>query len=472
MSATYRITNGTRILRPNADVSLEPGQIDIKDNHQIATALEIRFAAKVAATNAYGGGALNVAKKAALLKGIRCAFSYGGSDEKARTEPLQDVTLEELQRMQEQLLEKLLYGYADSTEGLDKVLVANTTNTVKWRSLVPFSCEMFEPTVYLGCGRSQLLTARLALSMGADALNAADNTLSVTEIAIETWAVLKQVNGDQISPVPHLRKKTEPGKLGMGFGDGLPLRLEDTNAPLASTAITQITVKVGDEVIVAPPATPRDIHDAFVESPDVGATELSDEYRTPLYEIPDMLIGKARTGPITVEMRTQDVEALKLAYVYLPVPNEENVLRDVRAAAMADPQKAGDVILATSAVELDGYACEARHRPFLPFRVFRQGETQFDMYPGLKCVYAGEPEVYIPDGFLERAAKFYLSSMLENAGQGNQGAMRDTVRSVAVQVPGTIISGRGFAGGRSAIYAEVERQILERVALLVQAARA
>jgi hypothetical protein len=360
-------------------------------------------------------------------------------------------------------------GYADATDGLTKPPVASTTTTHAFRVLVPFDVEFLEPGSIYGLGASQFNTLRLTVRMGADPLTAAVATLSITEIVIEFWAQTKQTNGDMVSPLPHLRKKTEPGKLGAGFGDGMPLVLEDINNPLASTDIGEVTVKVGEEVIVKPPATPEDINDVFLDDPNVGDIEDTSEYATPLYRMGDTQIKAAKTGPIHVEQRTQD-EDLSLRYVYFPAPTEAQIKRDVRAAALK--RQPGNTVLAVNAAAVDGLQVESRHLPFLPFKLFEGTERQAEQFAGLRCVYGGDPEVFIPDYLLDAAASRYITAAAENGGAGNNGVMLDTIRSVADMVPGGTVNGRGYSGGVTSIYAEVEQKILARVHALIAAATA
>jgi hypothetical protein len=427
---------------------------------QACTAIEVRCSMKVQATAGYTTAALTSAKIDALLKGIAFDFSCGGDDDKSRLEPFQNVNFWELARLQESLLEKLVQGASDSTAGLTKPVASNTITTLAWKMLIPFDVEVVEPGVIYGMGASQLASGRLTVRMGADPLTAVDTTLSVLEIALEFWPVLKQTNGDQVSPLIFWRKKTDPGKLGMSFPDGCYIQAFDLNRPLATTLIDMVTVKVGDETVCAPPGTPKDIDAAYLELPDVRSTEDLSEYWTTLYRIGDTLLGKLRTGPFSVEQREQK-ENLNVGVAFFPVLGEAAILRDIQAAALR--RRPGERILAVMAPALDNVTVESRHLPFAPYRIFEGGERQAEQYAGLSCEYGATPEVFIPEGLLDRVAARYLDALRENDGAGNEGVMLDTIRSVADMVPGSCISGRGYKGGRSAIYAEVERKIMERV---------
>lgn len=464
---TYRLPNSVQVLVPNSDKNWGKAEFKI-DADQAVVALEVRCTARITAAGGYGGGAISTTNRDALLNGIFVDLSTGGADGEPRTEALQNVSLKKLMRMQEQLLERELYGYGDATTGLAKPPVAGTTTTHVWRSLIPFDVEFIEPGSLYGMGPSQFNTLQMQIRMGADPLTAAVATLSITDITIELWARVKQTNGDQVMPLIHLREKTDPGKLGIAFGDCMPLVLEDTNNPLATTDIAEVTVKIGDEVVTKPPATPADINEQFLDNPNVGDVEDTSEYSTDLYRNADTQIGKMRTGPISVEQRVQN-EDLQLRLTFFPVMGPDTIFRDIRAAALL--RRPGSAILAVSNAALQTLNVESRHLPFLPYTMFEAGERQAEQYAGLRCVYGGQPEVYIPPYLLDAAAVRYINAAAENNGAGNNGVMLDTIRSVADMVPGSVISGRGYKGGVSPVYAEVERQVLARVQQMIEQAQ-
>ena len=463
---TFRLPNGSKVLTLNDDKSIGEQECIIPAD-QAVVAVEIRCAMKIAAAAGYGGGAISATNRQKIFEGIFVDASTGGMLDEARTEFLQNASFYEIARMQEQLLEKAVKGYDDATSGLTKPPVAETTTTHNFRVLVPFDVEFLEPGSIYGLGPSQFNTLRLTVRLGSDPLTAVVATLGITQIALEFWAITKQVNGDQVSPIPHLRKKNETGKLGFGFSDGMPLVLEDTNNPLASTDIEEVTVKVGDEVLVKPPATPDTISELYLANPNVGSIEDTSEHATPLFRMPDTQIKEAKTGPISVEQRVQN-EDLQLRLVYFPAPTVAQYTRDVKSAALK--RQPGQFILAVNKAAVDQMAVESRHLPFLPFKIFEGSERQAEQYAGLRCVHGGEPEVYIPPYLLDAAAARYINAASENNGAGNNAVMLDTIRSVADMVPGATVNGRGYSGGSTATYKEVERQILTRVQGMLAAA--
>lgn len=137
---------------------------------------------------------------------------------------------------------------------------------------------------------------------------------------------------DQFSHLPFYREVNRSA-LDVEGPDGTTLAFYDDNAPAATTAITNHSIKVGETELVRQ-VTPTLVREQYAKNIDAGGSNI-DDTNTPLY-MADPFDDERDlpAGPISFKMVAQDVATVMGRFIYWPTISEQDAHALVKAAAM------------------------------------------------------------------------------------------------------------------------------------------
>ena len=451
-----RISGGAKEFTPRNGAVWNMGELSLPSG-QVIDYAELRVEIDVTATGAIVGG-LTDDEKQTLFDGFRTDFSTGPKAESMRFKPISDVTFTELRRMLQKMDERLVDGLTDAVSGLDTDL-ADGANTLAWKSIIPLGdAQMISETDIWGMGAGQIASTKLAVRLPD--LTSINGSLRIDKIRVDVWAsvrpLLPKSAADKWADPPVHRKSDETKKLDASFEAAAWVSCFDTNEPLATNNFDAITVTIGDEKVWEDPATPSDVNTEYVKHPDVGAIEdLSDE-TTDLYDVPLTDLNKLRIGPLNVHQRTAQVDYRTVAYGFV-IQSEYAVQANVALAAARFAKGTKVKAVTIGAVERE-LGLHPQHLAVTGFLLFPEGSKEYQLYAGWVCASGSNPVLDIPPNIIHGKALIWAAGMMATGQLSELGRAqaKQVVEDIAYQVPGAVISYKGFDGAHSQTYRDIE----------------
>jgi hypothetical protein len=419
---------------------LERGRLNL-DKGKAMRGIRLKATFPVVKSDA-GTTTLSSAMKLALLNALIISVRYGRN---LRRAPLNNVLGGMIRFLARYLLGTEVEGYSDATYGFGKTIAASSTTNVTVYLVIPtgwFWQLMLGglPAGFFGVGRSQAKTLQLDVRRQAsDPLTPLGATLSVGTVTIDVMPDVVSCKGDRWTVLPELVDTTVTD-IEKTFDDGLPLLLVEKTAVHASSTFTELEVSIDEEPIHAQ-VTPQDVLTEWNDQPKglvSSEYDISDTYTLLYWVAVDKKMKDLPSGQLKFRQPRKDLASMSLAYLFVPVVRESELREEVEDVASVIRKK---TVRGVSSAQLSPGIFESRQQFAAPFVHFDEDDSEFERYPGLVAVPGGKADVYIPNSILASAR----SAVAQAKGNGEQLKAAQIAQQVALAVPGSVQSGRGFS---------------------------
>lgn len=410
-----------------------------------------------------GTTTLAAADKRTLLGRFNLDLRYGHRQQR---NPYPNVDAERVRREQLGQMDQEVFWYSDTSIGLGKTIAASTDTTMKFGLVIPLGGRSRDPKKphYRGMGPSQVQTLQLQISQSSSAAAVTGTTVTLkaaTNTTVTLIPICCPEKFDRWSYVPELKERSEPN-FEATLEDGMWLRVTENTAALASSALTDIDIKIGDHVICEQ-ADPDDMYAAFDAENDAFGSTNSDlsGLETPLYQVPNNVPeDQIPTGPFNFRNQRQEITSnYKFRGVVIPVVSAEEVAADVEHVAK-NIRKKSLVAISVPALERRAHALPTRLAPFQPFALVDFNDSEASSFAGLaaSATEGTRAEPSIPK-VLREAAQAKVAAY-KAAGGVEAKAQDDVAKEIARQIPGAFASGAGARGQRTTLNYERIRSTL------------
>jgi hypothetical protein len=410
----------------------------------------VRLIMRVLLANASGGSVtLTDTQRQDFLNGYRLTLSYGRNN---RRKPYNAMRLPRLQRIARYMLGSEWEGYGNTTTGLGRALANGATHEVKLHVVVPtgYFWQLGQHGKFLGVGRTQARTMQLFIERTADTLPAGLTVSGAVTFEVVPDEVVRPVP-DTWWYLPEWVEQDETDKVAK-VQAGLPLYLAERSATLTASLITDMAMRFDEDVdelhrgVSALEAYSQAIYDL----PNVPADADLADRETPLYYVPPGTeLRELVAGRLRFEQVTKTLSTAALGLLYVPVPGDAELREDVQDAAGKNGRN--KTLKAVSAAAALGLEIPEHLYPFLPFYLYDQDDKEFERFPGLLSDGSGPADVFLPQSVLARAR----AALDQYSLTGEAKQAEDTVRAVALAVPGAVQDTRGFSRRGSDILNQV-----------------
>ncbi|QRN92840.1 hypothetical protein JRI60_26895 [Archangium violaceum] len=442
---------------PNTSDMLARGKLDLDENRLMQG---IRCKVTFPIQNTSGGAiTLSDTQKQSLLDGFRVKLSYGKSN---RRIPYNLLSLTRMQRIARLLLGSEWEGYTNSSTGLARSLTNGTTTQCVLWVVIPtgYLWNDRDFVRFFGVGRYQAKTMQLEWKRGTDSLpsGCAFNGNITVEVFPDDFSCAKYHN--RFTYLPEWQEVDEIDKVAR-LPRGLPLYLSEDSAVQLSTVLSNIEVRIGEDVLY----TDMSAIDGMIQKLDVpnapGESYLNDR-ETPLYWplTPDVRIKDLPAGEPRLRQITKTLGTAKFRGLIMPIPGEDEVREDIQD--VAGKTIANKTLRAVNLARVLGLQDYPDHlHAYAPMVFFDQTEPEFEQYAGLvsdagRLFETGEAaSVFIPASLLERARGAYAQYRANGEAQSAEGV----AQQLALQLPGAVQDVRGFASRGSRTLDDVRKTI-------------
>lgn len=330
-------------------------------------------------------------------------------------------------------------GYTDSSTGLGQSIGSSTDVVLYPR--IPFAA-FWQQKELAGLWRVGALQARRII---IDVRRLAPTLPSGFSLSGNVYLDIipdeSPARYEYYSPLPRYYEFEETSRLATTLPNGWTVLLADRNAVHASTSFTAVKLTM-DALTLYENCTLAEVITRYNDAIEYFPAEASvaDEL-TLLYAIPPgVQLKDLPTGKPQFEQLVQAVTTMRFAWWGYDVMTESQVSAEVQQLA----NDAGCRINAVNAAAVHRLDVPKGLRAFMPWVVFREGEKEFDQYPGLVAAPGGGAVVpYVPPTVAANAR----SVMASQKNAGHHTAAEDTLHQVALALPGAVQSPRGLKQG-------------------------
>lgn len=432
---------------PSQDKLIQ-GQIEIPQNRKL---MGLRLIVTAGIANATGGAlasGLSAARKYAMLNCFEFNVAWGKA---RRFKVFQTVGGDRIRREQRFAYGSELEGWANATDGLERAMNNGVTTTVRFTLVIPLG-KMWRLSKRMqrlfGMGKTQAGTLEVEVRRVSNTIDTnltVDSTVPVT-IAVEPH--LEACNGDFVGLVPEYRQ-LELAKDSIDFDvDGMPLRLSERSYAADSSTLTNVTVKIDDDV-VCDQRPARSMTELYRDDPLETTTSFLADLETVLYQ---PQIGsdfeEVNTGVMKFAQNGGRVIATPLLSLLVCPYYPESVIREEIEHQASQKQKA---VLASSADVWAGMNAPKRHQGLPVWHLHETDAREYRSRPGLAAAVGGKAQLYVPP-VVQNAAR---SARARFASDGDTKGAANVTAELAAIVPGAVPGGRGFSKGDSALFREV-----------------
>lgn len=434
---------------PNTDDTVEVGRFRVGLN-KMMQAIRCKMTIKVHNANA-GTKTLSAALKLALLAAITADLKYGAT---LARKPYKTLGFDVLRKLQRDCFNKDVNGYSDTTSGLGKTLIAAGDTTLTIYPLIPTGAWYKDRARrrFWGVGRSQAKSMQLTIKrLAGDPLTPIDPDLSLTgNITIDIIPLEATTKGDRWSYFYEYDERSIQDKEAT-FIDGLPLLAEERTATQANTTISEILVKVGDEV-VAQQVSPADYVTDYTDAE--GLVENLTDTNTLMYATkPGDELSNLPSGPLLISEPKQELNPFKVSSFIVPVPSETEIKADVEWVAT---QRKETVKAVSSYVTEGGKKLPTRLQFACPMVFFAEAESEYERYAGWVASPEGKAGAFMPHTALKTAKGIVADA----AAHGEKKKAEHVVNEAALAIPGVVQSGHGgLASTPSEAFQKLKQQI-------------
>lgn len=334
-------------------------------------------------------------------------------------------------------------GMTDSSTGLGQSIGSSTAVTFYPR--IPFSAFWQEPA-FADLWRIGSLQARRVI------FDVRRNTVSLPSGFSISGSVYLDIIPDESpsryelwSPVPRYYEFEEASRVALTIPTGLTFLLAERTAVHASTSLTTVKLNI-DGLTLYENVTPGEIITRYNDTTSYFPAEANiTDRRTLLYAIaPGTYLRELPTGKPRFEQQVQSLSTMKLAWWGLELLDESQTNAEVQALA----DDAGTRIKAVSIAAVMGLQLPKNIVGFLPWCIFREGEKEFEQYPGRIASPNGSVvEVVVPHSLASTVKGFAA----HRESLGEYAAAEEAYHQVTLAVPGAVQSPRGLRGGSSVL---------------------
>jgi hypothetical protein len=399
--------------------------------------------------NASGGNiTLSDTQKQSFLATPKLTLSYGKA---GRRRPYNDITLNKLQRISRVYVGQDWEGYTGSTSGLGQVLTNGATTSCTLWVFIPTSRAWHSAMMrkVFGVGRTQAKTMALEFKRGNSDGLPAGVTIS-GGITVDIIPLTVSAPFDRWLYLPEYIEIDETSKVAK-LPAGLAEYVAEITAAGASTALTDVTAKVDDEVLYEKFNVYSWYTATVLTVPNIPSEADPSDRETILHwHRPEMDWTDLPTGVFSLEQNTKTLPTAQLRALIAPIPTDDEIREDVQECAGARGRNKPLKAVSIGAV-LDIPNLKAKHYPYLPFCLFDADDKEFQQYPGMVSTGAERAEPFIPESVKERA----MSLIADYLAKGERAMAEDVKRKTALAIPGAVQDVRGFARNGSPVYAQV-----------------
>lgn len=395
-----------------------------------------------------GALAMTDAQRQALLELLILSMTYGKN---GAFQPFQAQPWTRIQREARRCYGTELEGYSDSTDGLATSIAAGATDILVLWMLIPTGRLWFAGHARqddLAMGRSQAATVELEVRRARQDVIAAglfqlDGAITIDVIPHEVSA-----KGDRFCPIPAYIDVDESNKRAV-LPDGLPLAIVERSAVHASSALTNLSLKIDGEVI-HDQVSPGELITEFNDVPNLPAEASTADRETLLYAIPPgRRFDELPTGSPAIVQNVKDLPTIKLGYLFVPIYPQAQIEDEIDNAATSLRRKP---IRAVSLADVDGHPTPHRMRFASGFQLFDQDDREFEQFAGYVAQPGRKGDFTAPPTVLRRAKAMFD----EHKANGEEKSASYVAKQLAVSAPGAVQSGRGFRAALSTVLGRVD----------------
>ncbi|MFE8599828.1 hypothetical protein [Archangium violaceum] len=430
---------------------LEKGKLIIEKGRVMQA---IRCLMTVSIANASGTSrAWTDAEKQTFLDGYSLKLSYGRN---GRRKPYNMLTFTRMQKIARFLLGSEWEGYNNSVYGLSKTLTNSAATAVQFYVTIPTG-RLWQLGVLrrlFGVGRTQAKTMQLEVFRKTDALPSGFTVSGNVTLDIIPDDYSKK-GPEQWTYLPEWHEVDETDKKAFLPSGGVLLAVE-RSTPLASTTLTDVAVRVGQEEQYTNMSA-VEAYTQFLDLPNVPAEADISDRETVLYQVTsDMQLRDWLSGRFELEQITKTLGTTRLGGLIIPIPEDQEIREDVQDAAGKNGRnKTLKAINAATVYSLeDGQLPHSLH-PYMPMVLVDTDDKEFQRYPGMVSEDGRPAEVFVPDTVLASARAAYAAFMANR--EEKNGA--DVVKQLALAVPGCVQDVYGLSRTGSLVLTAVSRLV-------------
>lgn len=387
-------------------------------------------------SNASGSAVtLSKAQKIALLASFELTFASGKD---GKDKPYEAIALDRMRDAARAILHREVEGFDDASTGLAQEIANSGSETVTYRVLVPTGAiQAVKQWRRRGMGRTQVESVTMQIRRGTLTLPTGVTSGDVTCRIVPVEASCK---GDKRIVVAPLIESAVASRRLM-LEDGLPLAVWETSAAHASTALTEVTTHVDDEVMLEQTA-PGDYLSAVQGDPNLPTDADVSDRVTVLYSLPGEIDAHdVPTGRFKFYDGQNDLNSsISYVAIVLPYRELEKIQAELRYAASHERDKE---LRAVATHVLEDPEAPSRIAPHYGYTLFDAQDDEYDRYPGTWAVPNAEPMPYVPQHILEPLQASVESLEKKNAKR----AAQELLNRTSLMVPGAVQSGRGIGKG-------------------------
>ena len=339
--------------------------------------------------------------------------------------------------------------YADTVTGLANEVANGATESCAVYQGVPLGRMWMLPEkdrMVFGMGRSQAATLEVTVRRISNVIAAG---LAISgDVTLDVFPVLESCKGDRWGIVPEYREhdRTEDE---VELEESLPLRIsERTAATHAASALTRVSVRIDDEVILDQ-MNPQDSIVPYNDVPNVPAAASLTDRETILYRLqPGDQMERLPTGRPLIRQDTKDLATIKLAYLRVPIYGSDKLNAEMEGVTETTRKKE---LKGVSQSAFDGVKLPQRLKPFEGFVLVDRDDREYEQLPGIRVLPGQRASLHIPAS-IEAAAKSQFNA---HKAAGEPKSAENVAKQLAAMVPGAVPSGRGFNNGSSGLLARV-----------------
>lgn len=366
-------------------------------------------------------------------------FSYGknGMFQRLAAQDFKRVRLQ-----QKKFYGSEMGGFDDASTGLAKSIAAGATSSLVFFPIIPTGHNFRFPG--RGMGRTQSRTVQLKLKQLGTTIVAATFLIN-GNVTVEVMPDANSCKGDPWCNVPEFVEQTVTDQKAT-LPEGLPLCLTEKTAVHASTALTEIRVKIDAEEIHDLVSPAEALEEMINDSASHPAAALISDEETILYDLP--IEARKRdlpSGELTFVRKVSELATAALAFDYVAIPSESDVAAIVEICAEVRKK----TVKAVNRAEAEGDEMPDRLRAFEDLLIVDVDDAEYDRMPGVAVAPGGKAQLHVPESVKARAK----AAIAFHQSNGEAVAAAAITKRVVAATPSGAQSGRGVKG--SGIFARL-----------------
>jgi hypothetical protein len=440
-------TNGRSIAK------IDPGQF-LLDDGVAAKAITLKTVFSLA--NATGGPVtLNEAQKLLVLDSFQINLKWGSP--KMPQQMFNSVGCRKMREIARTLQGTELQGFENTVDGMQQAMADGTTTELILYQRIPlgYFWRFIEPA-FLAFGKTQMASLALEVKKIDSVAILANITFDgPVEIAVMPDEVHTEGGADPVSP-GIVYDESDGVKITESLPEGMPIQVTERSAAHTSSALTDVTVKVGN-LIVHEQVSPEEL---ITESTDVvnyPADASTVDEVTHLYNLnaqgASLDPAKVPTGEVSVKQNKKDLATIKLSQLRIPVLGRE-VMEDFVDYATKTIIKGKRKLVSSNLAWRLGLPV---HSSFVAPGLLEPETTSLaQKLPGLVGGPGLVVDTIIPDTTLNRV-RATVNAHKSVPGNAEAAAAEAAIQELAAGIPGAVGSANGFHSGDTSLLDRVRR---------------